>query len=847
MVHQNVSPISIYRKKTFARIVGGLCWGLIFLGWIPRSHAQVVINELMAANVQGLSDPDFGAKADWVELRNLHSFPVNIGGYSLTDDREMAKKWIIPSNTFIPSNGYMLLWADDRNTGLHTNFKLSAEGEYLGLYTTQGVLADSVSFPVQSPDIAWGRSPDGSGSWSFLSPPSPATKNPEKGILGKAPQPVVLRQGGIYGNPQLVQLQTSLPNSLIRYTTDGTPPNALSSLYTSALTVESTTVLRAAVFHPDYQESDPVTHFYLIGGKYTLPIVSIATDPKNFFDNHIGIYVEGTNGKTGNCSSKPVNWNQDWERPVHVSFFEPDGRIGFAQNMGIQIYGGCSRIYPQKGLALYARSMYGPSRMKYPIFPQLPFKDYNNLLLRSGGQDWWRTMFRDELMHTLIGKNTQLDIMAYRPALVFLNGEFWGIHNLREKQNEAYLEAHHGVDPDQLDVIEGNGVVKNGSAAHFKALTDWLAKNDLSLATSLAYVGKQIDLENYLDYTTSEIFVANGDWPGHNLSYWRPATVTGKWRWFIYDLDFGFGGNSNGMVNSNTLAWATDPASAAEYNPPWSTFILRKLLENKKFKEDFIQRMAAHLNTTFAPDHVLHTIDSIQTLLLPEIARHKARWERSLSFYKTWDDAIEVMRDFGRRRPDAIRAFYQAKFGLSGSTGLNLSVKSSTAETGGGTVTIQGVKMPEGDHRLLFFKEVPLRLKAIPDAGFTFTGWSGMVQSSLDTLTVTLLGESGLVARFERTSVLNELEVLQQPLSLSLYPNPSRETAQLRLSGLQPGLLKASVYDLLGREVHRIAQTENHSEVLNFTLQPNVLPAGLYLIRVFSSGTTRTIKWSIQR
>ncbi|HRK75459.1 MAG TPA: T9SS type A sorting domain-containing protein, partial [Rhodothermales bacterium] len=269
--------------------------------------------------------------------------------------------------------------------------------------------------------------------------------------------------------------------------------------------------------------------------------------------------------------------------------------------------------------------------------------------------------------------------------------------------------------------------------------------------------------------------------------------------------------------------------------------------ENKKFKEDFIQRMAAHLNTTFAPDHVLRTIDSIKNLLLPEIVRHKTRWERSLSFYKTWDDAIEVMRDFGRRRPDAIRTFYQSKFGLSGSAGLNLFVKSSTAETVGGTVTIQGVKMPDGNHRLLFFKNVPLRLKAIPDVGFTFVGWSGMVQTPSDTLTLTLVGESGLEARFERTSVANETEVLQQHLSLALYPNPSRETAQLRLSGLEPGLLKASVYDLLGREVHRIVQTENVSEVLVFALKPNALPAGLYLIRVSSNGTTRTIKWSIQR
>ncbi len=808
--------------------------------------AQVVLNELLASNVQGISDPDFRQKSDWVEVRNLNGFPVNVGGFFLSDDRKMTQKWAIPENTFIPSNGYLLLWADDQNVGVHTNFKLSADGEYLGLYDRAGLVLDSLSFPKQSSDISWGRSPDGRGGWTYLAPTSPGISNPEKGVLGKAPKPLANLEGGLYNSPQVVVLSTSIEKASIHYTTDGSPPTSVSPIYTKPLTIGANTALRAAVFHPDYQESEVLTHSYFIGEKASLPIVSIVTDPNNFFDNITGIYVEGTNGKTGNCSSKPVNWNQDWERPVHVSFFEPNGTVGFAQDMGIQIYGGCSRIYPQKGLALYARSQYGPSRIKYNIFPQLPFDSYNNLLLRSGGQDWWRTMFRDELMHTLIGKNTTLDVMAYRPALMFLNGAFWGIHNLREKQNESYLAAHHGVDKDALEVIEGNGTVKNGNFNHYKALTDWLSKNDIRTPTALTYVGKQIDLENYLDYTTSEIFVANGDWPGHNLSYWRSATPNGKWRWFIYDLDFGFGGNSNGMYNSNTLNWATDPASSAEYNPPWSTFLLRKLLENNRFKEDFIQRMAAHLNTTFSTDHVLQTIDSIKTLLSPEIARHKARWDKSLSFYKTWDDAIQVMRDFAQKRPDAIRSFYQAKFGLETSVGLNLTV-TSPENTFGGRVNIQGVRMPNGSHRMLFFKDVPLRLKAIPAQGFEFAGWSGSSYSKSDTLTITLIGESGLQATFRRIGVKNEAEAVPKPLSIALFPNPAKEYGELRIAGIPSGHLKVSVFDLLGREVYKVVDHPSNEQIQVFRLPVERLSSGVYLVRVEVNQQFRTIKWVIRR
>ena len=177
-------------------------------------------------------------------------------------------------------------------------------------------------------------------------------------------------------------------------------------------------------------------------------MISLVTDPAGFFSDETGIYVEGTNGIPGRCGADPVNWNQDWERPVHFSFFEPDGAGGFDlaldQGAGVEIFGGCSRIYPQKSLTLRARGRYGASDCAYRFFPELDIESFDDLILRSSAQDWWRTMFRDGMIQTLT-RHMDIDGQAYRPTVVFLNGEYWGIHNLREKLNEDYLAGHYGT------------------------------------------------------------------------------------------------------------------------------------------------------------------------------------------------------------------------------------------------------------------------------------------------------------------------------------------------------------------------------------------------------------------
>ena len=388
---------------------------------------------------------------------------------------------------------------------------------------------------------------------------------------------------------------------------------------------------------------------------------SIVTDPANFFSDTSGIYVAGTNGIIGYCSTTPKNWNQDWERPVHIDFFENDKSLAFEVNAGVQIYGGCSRLYPMKSLALYFRGEYGNDKLQYRLFDDIQVNEFNNFILRSSGQDWWRTMFRDAMAQTLIEQGMNLDYQDYRPSVLFINGEYWGIHNLREKLNEHYVYYHHGVNKDNIDLIEiSKGIfANNGDLTAYNDMINFLSTNNMALPANYDYIKSITEIDEYIDYQVAEIYSANGDWPGSNVKLWRERTPSAKWRWMIYDLDFTFGGNAQGLYNTNTLAQATAVNGPSWPNPPWSTLMFRKLLENSEFKEEFIQRFAAHLNTTFEKDHIIAVIDSLSQIIASEIPRHKERWPQSISYGTSWQGNIQIMKDFAADRPAASKkSFY---------------------------------------------------------------------------------------------------------------------------------------------------------------------------------------------
>ncbi|KAA3618714.1 MAG: T9SS C-terminal target domain-containing protein [Calditrichaeota bacterium] len=707
---------------------------------IPR----VLINEFMAANKSTINNPAYDAYSDWIEIYNAEDSVVNLGGFYLTDDFDDPQKWQIPTPTVIRPGWRLFFWADGQDSGIHTNFKLAREGEQLGLFTPAGIPVDTLSFPAQITDISCGRYPDGANGFSYFDLPTPSSSNKYPGFGGIVVEPVVLLKSGFYEGIQQLEITVNAPRTFIRYTTDGSIPGDSSAIYSSPLTIAQTTVIRAQAFRQGYIPSAVVTSSIFIDESVSLPVFSVVTDPENLWDDQTGIYVEGENGVAGYCSSDPKNWNQDWERPVHLSFFEKDRVTGFELDAGMKIGGGCTRKYPLKSLAIYARSEYGASKIEYPLFADKNITSFNNLVLRNGGQDFYRTIFRDGLMQTLVKNKMNIDWQAYRPVVVFLNGEYWGIHGLREKHNEHFFAQNYGLDADKIDLLVGNASVKTGSADDYKSLISFVNNNDMNVPQNYAFVKTQMEVDEYINYQISEIFYANVDWPANNIKFWRPQSAGSKWRWLLFDTDLGFGAHPQGQYFSNTLNLVTSGVQTYYANPTWSTLLFRKLLTNDEFRAEFIQRFAAHMVTTFESGRSLAVIDSLQSLLAPEVPRHKEKWPKSLSFGSSWETQVEIMREFARKRPEVMLDHLLSIFELSGRARLRVSTNNPV----GGEVRVSGVTLPN-NFSGLFFKEIPLRCEALPAPGYRFVGWQGISEESNNAINIVLNLPADLQANFQ--------------------------------------------------------------------------------------------------
>lgn len=732
------------------------------------SAQSLFINEFMASNSSTITDPDYNNYADWIEIYNSGATQINLKDYYITDDLSQPQKFKIQIDLFIEPNGYVLIWADDANTGNHTNFKLSADGESIGLFNPALELFDTLTFGLQQTDVSKGRFPDGNNNWFYFSLATPGTANLESGIINLLSAPSISYQSGFYNSSISVSISHNISDVTIKYTLDGSVPVLSSTTYTIPLQMDSTSVLSVKAFKDGYTPSKTETRTYFINVETDLPVFSIVTNPTNFFSDTSGIYVAGTNGIIGNCSNQPRNWNQDWERPISLEFFESDKSLAFKVNAGVKINGGCSRLYPEKSLAIFLRSEYGYDKLHYRLFDDIPVYEFDNFILRSSGQDWWRTMFRDAMVQTLVEQGMKLDYQDYRPSILFINGAYWGIHNIREKLNESYVFYHHGVNKDNIDLIEiSKGTdANNGDTEAYNDMIDFLTTKNMAYQPNYDYIKSIVDINEYIDYQVAQIFSANGDWPGSNMKLWREKVEGSKWRWMIYDLDFTFGGNAQGLATTNTLAQATATNGPDWPNPPWSTLMLRKLLDNSEFKNEFIQRFAAHMNTTFETNHVLSVIDSMSQNIATEIPKHKMRWSQSISFGNSWQELIDIMRNFAIDRSENVRSHFYTKFSISGSS--TLSIGRNNPEWG--KVFTNNVEIKNNGSANVFFKDVPVRIKALPMPGYRFVNWQGVSSSTSPEIFITLDDNSTLTAIFEPAQlsvtsvVINEINYNSSPV-----------------------------------------------------------------------------------
>lgn len=549
--------------------------------------------------------------------------------------------------------------------------------------------------------------------------------------------------------------------------------------------VFSGTVVRAITYRDGSPVSPVVTKSYFAGKKvnerYNLPVVSVVTDERNLFDYQSGIYVAGkifdewreeNPAELLDRGLYPGNYSQrgaDREKEVNLEYFDGNGSLILDQIAGVRIHGGVTRFEKAKSLRFYARSEYGSKLFNIQFFQSKDNDRFRHFILRNSGNDINSTMFRDALLQSLV-KSLGIDHQAYQPSILFVNGVFWGIYNIRDRIDRHYLQYEHGVDPDNIDLLVDYGSVyasvEEGSNDHYLSMVSFLKNNDIKTASAYDRVNSMMDIENYINYTTSQIYFGNTDWPGANIAYWRlrtdryepeaPYGHDGRWRWILYDTDFGFGlydifGLGEQVYLHNTLAFATETGGDSWPNPDWSTFLLRTLLQNNKFRFDFINRFADHLNTIFLPEVVIAKIDVMQANIAPCMQEHIDRWGEPRSI-EAWEKNVEAMKVYARRRPEALRSHIAGHFGLSGTAVIVLRYNPSKGAVIVNTVdTSQLIRdnEPSTGWTGCYFKDVPICITAVPKPGFVFSGWVGSGDKS-ETLNIVLTGNIDLTAEFDR-------------------------------------------------------------------------------------------------
>lgn len=540
--------------------------------WMEQEPA-LIINEFMADNNDAFADPDASEDEydDWIEIYNRSSVPRDLGGMYLTDNLKRPKKWQIPEGVTAEAYGYVVFWADDQGEQgeLHTNFKLSADGEEIGLFDSDGVtLIDSVVFGKQYRNMSYGRFPDNSSQWNLFADATPGRCNCQ-GYEGAIADVEFSADGGIYsGSSEAfdVSLACETAGAVIRYTTDFTEPTETSTEYTGPIHIDSTTCLRAAAFKTGWYCAKPVSRTYVflddVMSQSTAPagfptswgsnVVDYQVDPdvvndpaysSTFKDDLktipsvcIVIPNDAFFGAASGIYANATQRGDAWERMASIEVINPVTDHYYQANAGLRAHGGVGRSpsVAKHSLRILFKSLYGPSKMEFPLFEDCEVESFDQLVLRATWNYSWvgdSTYCNGigtasaQYMREMYGHDTIRDMGglqgAGRHVHLYINGLYWGLYILVERPDESFASEHLGGSKSDYDVIKTDSQYTTGSSVIEVVSGDievWdqlyaLAAGDLSGPENYAAIQDYVNIPALIDYMLMIYHVGSRDAP----------------------------------------------------------------------------------------------------------------------------------------------------------------------------------------------------------------------------------------------------------------------------------------------------------------------------------------------
>ena len=635
---------------------------------------KVYLSEVMSSNDNVVAAAG-SANKDWVEIWNSGNDAIDLSGWGLSDNINWPRKWQFPEGTLIWPGQYKIVMLDGNNSvdtsgTLHTSFKLQrAGGETLTLSTSDGRILDKLVLPEIPTDYSYGRT-WGMGGFFYFDAPSPGAEN-KTGFRGFTEAPVFAQAGGLY--QENVTVSISVPaGARVYYTLDGSIPTVSEgTLYTKPFTLTGSTAVRARAFETGKQPSSVVSATYVLKTFFTLPVVCLVTDPNGLWDSKTGIFAAGDGIDLTSYTKIPfknptptyrIQKENHVRVPSYAEMFEQSGEVVFSQGVEFGIIGQYSLDMPQKSIKVIAKARYGSKYINGALFPDREFTQYRAFVLRNSGNDCVWTRMVDGVQSRLIDQlDTTVIHQAWRPVIVYINGQYWGHYNLRERVSEYFVAQHEGLDMSKaktIDVLESNGTkssqVNNGSNAEWKEFISTVKTlSPGTNAADLQYILDRVDVDNYFDYVIFESFFANTD-TGNIRFYKVPGR---KWRWLLYDMDYGlFNYGSNGIGNY------LNPKGHGANNDIDNSLIL-KLLENSEMKDKFLTRFG-EVFRFFTTERMLAQIDECYRILEPEMEMHFDRWAaenlKNISFdqpktkdgcIRWWNQRVTRLRNIVRKRP----------------------------------------------------------------------------------------------------------------------------------------------------------------------------------------------------
>ena len=711
------------------------------------SKSQVLINEYSCSNISTIPD-SYGEYEDWIELYNAGTSTVNLTGWYLSDKSTNLTKWQIPSGSITPG-GYKMVFCSKRNTvngsEYHPNFSLSqTEGDWVILANSAGAVADSfkiVHFTKSNHSV--GRTLSGASTFKLFTTPTPNANN-TGAVNFYTPKPVFSLAPGFYTGTQTVSITCSNPSATIRYTLDGSDPTTSSTLYSTPVSISTTKVLRATAFSSDLP-SFTETNTYFIGVTHTIPVVSVCSQ---------GVYSLVVNG-----SQSPPDVIGAFE------LFEQDGSFIDEGQGDFNKHGNDSWSYQQRGFDFVMRDQYGyNSDVEHQIFPEKTRDNFQRLMLKPAANDNYPfstggAHIRDAFVNTLSDRaDMKLDERTWRPTILYINGQYWGVYEIREKVDDHdFTDYYYDQDKFHLQYLKtwGNTWEEYGSP---NALTNWnslksyINTNNMGNATNFAYVDSLLNWQSLCDYFMLNSYTVTSDWLNWNTSWWRGTDPLGdkkKWRYSLWDMDATFGHyiNYTGIPDQSANA---DPCNVENLPDPGSqghtTIISKLILENPTVKQYYITRYADLLNTKFSCAQVIPLLDSMINIISPEMPGQIGKWGGNLT---SWQSNVQSLRNYINQRCTALTQGLVDCYSLTGPFATTFNVSPANS----GTIKVNSVWAPTYPWTTSYYGGIQTNVIAKANTGYIFDHWeftTGPMNAAIteDTNSTSITGQENILAVF---------------------------------------------------------------------------------------------------